>query len=65
MNVLEKRLRTAGLLIAAGLLVEVTTLYFVGAESFMAFAGGGVLLVTAGVAWYLFAILKAQPEDHA
>jgi hypothetical protein len=64
MNVLEKRLRTAGLLVATGLAIEVATLFFVGAEPFMVFAGGGVLLVGAGIAWYLYAILRAQPEEH-
>ena len=57
-DVLVRRLRVSGILISVGLAVEAATLYSMKALSFIAFAGGGLLLVAAGVLIFLYAIVS-------
>jgi hypothetical protein len=54
---LRQRLKWAGVLTAAGLLVEVATLYFSHPLMFLAFILLGGSLVGAGVVIYLFSIV--------
>ena len=55
---LTRRLRLSGLLIGTGLAIQAGTLYSMKALSFIAFAGGGVLLVGVGVLLFLYAIVS-------
>jgi hypothetical protein len=48
----------SGLLIGTGLAVQAGTLYWMKALSFIAFAGGGLLLVGLGVLLFLYAIVS-------
>ena len=57
-DVLARRLKTSGLLISLGLAIQAGTLYWMKALSFMAFAGGGLLLVGVGVLLFLYAIVS-------
>ena len=52
----EARVRRAGALIAAGLLVELVSLYWNDALSFMLFAGVGAVLTAAGILLYLYVL---------
>jgi len=55
---LTRQLRMSGLLIGTGLAVQAGTLYWMKALSFIAFAGGGLLLVGLGVLLFLYAIVS-------
>jgi len=57
-DVLTRRLRLSGLLIGSGLAIQAGTLYWMKALSFIAFAGGGLLLVGLGVLLFLYAIVS-------
>lgn len=57
---LSRRLKVAGGLISAGLLVEAASLYWLQALSFLAFAGVGTGLVAIGVALFLYSV-AAEP----
>lgn len=57
-SVLHRRLQRAGVLVAAGLVVEVVTLYWAHPLTFLAFIGVGGLLVGAGVLLYLYSIVS-------
>ena len=57
-DVLGRRLKTSGLLISLGLAIQAGTLYWMKALSFIAFAGGGLLLVGAGILLFLYAIVS-------
>ncbi len=54
------RLRWAGRLLAAGLLIELPTLLWPHTVSFFLFLGGGALLAGAGVVLYLFAVVTRR-----
>lgn len=58
----SKKLRTSGLLILAGLLVEALSLVWNHPLSFVAFVGLGGLLLAAGMALYLWALASANPS---
>lgn len=55
---LDKVLRQAAVVIALGLLIELLSLMEIHPSAFLIFALGGVLLVAAGVAHYLLALLR-------
>ncbi len=56
---LDRRLRLSGTLLLLGLLVEGATLFALERPlGFLTFAGAGVLLVVAGIASYLWAIVS-------
>lgn len=57
---LEKRLRWAGVLIAAGLVVQLITLEVLHPLAFVAFLGVACPLIAAGIALFSYAILKSQ-----
>jgi hypothetical protein len=56
---LQKKLKLAGYLLITGLLVEAITLYWAHPTSFLFFIGLGGILVVAGVAVYLIALVTA------
>ena len=57
-DVLARRLKTSGLLISLGLAIQAGTLYWMKELSFIAFAGGGLLLVAAGILLFLYAVVS-------
>ena len=54
---LQRKLKTAAYLLIFGLAVEGITLHWAHPTSFLLFAGLGGLLVLAGIAFYLIAII--------
>ncbi len=54
---LSARLRWAGILIAAGLLIELATLFWIHTVSLFLFLGVGTLLVGAGMLLYLWSVV--------
>lgn len=56
---IEGRIRLSALLLLLGLGVEAVTLSILHPLSFVAFAGLGVLLIVAGIAVFLLALLRA------
>jgi hypothetical protein len=60
MTTLEKRIRLAGLLIAIGLLVQLITLNWVHAISFMASMIIVIPLVLAGIAIFLLSLVSVR-----
>ena len=52
---LVRRMRLAGALVSAGLVVQGATLVWINAVSFVVFAAGGGTLVALGIAVYLHA----------
>jgi len=59
---MTKNLRTAGILVIAGLIVEALSLVWNHPLSFVAFMGIGGLLMAAGILWYLWALVSYRPE---
>jgi len=57
-DVLSRRLRVSGTLISIGLAIEAATLFSLKALSFIAFAGGGAMLVLVGVLLFLYAVIS-------
>ena len=57
---ITRRLRLAGLLITAGILIQGLTLVWNHPLSFLAFLGIGGLAVFAGIAIYLFALVSPR-----
>jgi uncharacterized membrane protein len=55
---LHNRLKLAGVLIAAGLVLEVATLYWSHPITFVAFIFGGGALVGLGVLLYLYSLVS-------
>jgi hypothetical protein len=55
---MERGLRISATLIAAGLLVELFTLFSARPTAFLLFVGLGGLLIAAGIVLYLFALLR-------
>ncbi len=67
-----RRLRSAGILLIAGLLVEAFSLLWNHPLSFIAFASVGLFLLLCGVVVYLFSLLqytaaeeRARGDDHS
>ena len=58
----ERRLRSAGFLIALGLVVQLLTFIWIHPLAFMAFALIGCPLVFAGVLFYLYSIVSDHPH---
>ncbi len=56
LRMLAGRVRGAATLVGAGLIVELGSLYWNGALSFIVFGGAGALLAGAGIALYLYAV---------
>ncbi len=54
------RLRWAGRLLAAGLLIELPTLFWPHTVSFFLFLGGGAMLAGAGMALYLYSVVTLK-----
>lgn len=54
---ISKRLRTSGLVIIAGLLVEALSLVWNHPLSFVAFLAVGGLLLAIGILWYLWSLV--------
>lgn len=57
---IEKRIRLSGLLLIAGLLVELATLNWSHPTSFLFFVGIGGLLMVAGVLIFLISLISAE-----
>ena len=57
-QILERRLRTAALLILAGVLVEVVSLFWHKPTAMILFIGVGAVLVMLGIAYYVFLMVK-------
>jgi len=55
---MHRRLRIAGLLTGAGLLVQLATLFWSQASSFLVFAMVGLPLVIAGCAVFLYSLVS-------
>ena len=60
---IETRIRLAGLLICAGLLVLLLTLIHIHPLAFVAFAVIGCPSVFAGILLFLYSIVSHQPEN--
>jgi hypothetical protein len=60
---LEGRIRVAGRLIAAGLVVQLGTLFWNHALSFILFTSVGALLTSAGVLLYLHTLATRPPSE--
>lgn len=63
-ELMERRIRRAGLLIALGLLIQLSTLAWTHPLSFVAFLAGGCPLEAAGVLYYLYALVS-HPQPKA
>lgn len=59
LDALHKRLKISGVLISAGLVVEVATLYWSHPLTFVAFILLGGSLVGAGVLLYLYSLVSS------
>ena len=59
--VLEKRLRWAGLLIAAGLIIQLTTFIWIHPLAFIAFVAVSCPLTVAGVLLFLYSLVSVHP----
>jgi len=60
---MSKKLRTAGLFIALGLVVQGISLVWNHPLAFMAFLGGGGLLLGIGIVIYLLALVSTTQTD--
>ncbi len=63
--VMLKRLRIAGILIAAGLLVELVSLRWSHPLAFMLFLSGGGALIVGGVLFYLFSLVSLPRQRRS
>lgn len=62
----EARVRRAACLIAAGLVVELLSLYWNHALSFILFGGVGAMLTGSGILLYLYVVAtRPRPETPA
>ena len=57
---METRLRRAGIIVAAGLLLDLLTLLPLHPLAFIAFVGLGVPVTAAGVLYFLYSLLSAS-----
>jgi hypothetical protein len=62
---IEKRIRAAGMLLIAGLLVELVTLRWSHPTAFLLFLLLGGALMTLGIAVYLFSLVSAENKPTA
>ncbi|MBS1786167.1 MAG: hypothetical protein JST85_00490 [Acidobacteria bacterium] len=60
LNKIEKRIRLSGMLLIAGLLVELTTLNWSHPTSFLFFLGVGGLLMALGILVFLISLVSAE-----
>jgi len=60
---IERRLRRAGFLIAAGLIVQLATLVWVHPLAFIAFAVVSCPLIAAGIVLFLYSIVSHPPSQ--
>jgi hypothetical protein len=58
---IERRIRIAGALVAAGLVAQLISFLWIHPLAFMAFLLIGLPLVAAGIVMFLLAILRATP----
>jgi hypothetical protein len=59
LEALHRRLKLAGILISAGIVVEIATLYWSHPLTFVAFILLGGTLVGLGVLWYLYSLVSS------
>ena len=59
---IERRIRWAGVLIGAGLVVQLITFFFIHPLAFITFLGLGCPLVAAGIVIYLYTLLESAPS---
>ncbi|HEV2176168.1 MAG TPA: hypothetical protein VGW33_03050 [Terriglobia bacterium] len=59
---IERRIRWAGVLIGAGLIVQLITFFFIHPLAFITFLGIGCPLVAAGIVIYLYSLLENTPS---
>jgi hypothetical protein len=59
---IQRRLRIAGILSGAGLLVQLTTFFWDRASAFLVFAMIGVPLLIAGCALFLYSLVSSPTE---
>ena len=60
-NVMEKRLQIAATLVILGLLVEAVCLLWARPLAFLVFVGIGMLLMLAGIVFYLISLVTVGP----
>ena len=61
--IIEARIKWASLLIVAGLLIQLGTLFHVHPLAFVAFVVIGCPLVAAGVLLYLWSLVRVKREE--
>jgi hypothetical protein len=59
---IERRLRWAGFLIAAGLIIQLATFIWIHPLAFIAFALVACPLIAAGVLLFLYSLVSHQPS---
>ncbi len=59
--VLEKRLRWASLLVAAGLIIQLTTFIWIHPLAFIAFIAVSCPLTVAGILLFLYSLVSVHP----
>lgn len=59
--VLDQRLRRSGMLLLAGLGVQIVTFFWSTPMAFVLFLGVGSLLVAAGVCLFLWTLISKEP----
>jgi hypothetical protein len=57
---IERRLRTAGILVGLGLTIQLLTLLWIHPLAFMMFLAAGIPITAAGVLLYLVSLLAAS-----
>lgn len=60
--IIERRLRWAGVLIAVGLMVHLTTFIWIHPLAFIAFATIACPLIAAGILLFLYSLASHQPS---
>lgn len=63
MNVMYKRVRAAGVLVALGLLVEALSLHWAYPAAFLVFALVGFPVVLMGILLFLYSLLSVKAPD--
>lgn len=62
-NVMQKRVRAAGVLVVLGLLVEALSLHWAYPAAFLAFALVGFPIVVMGILLFLYSLLSVKAND--
>ena len=65
MNAVEKRLKLAASLVAAGLLIQLGSLLPVHPLAFIVFVGIGAPVMAVGVIVFLWSLISAPHADHS